>query len=186
MTRGAAGVQSGNEYQDMRDDARLESPLHSRHCPAMTEPRLHPLIRHEPDPDHPGWMTWDLQSDQDRFNSTIGKLLVRGEGEGKARCRMFPEVAQSNLGNIVHGGAILTFIDMAMFAGGYAAGASLGPSVTLDLSAQFLSGAKLGLPLDCSVEILRESKRLAAMRGLVEQEGQLVASWSGTLRKLSR
>ncbi|HEU0134583.1 MAG TPA: PaaI family thioesterase [Allosphingosinicella sp.] len=152
----------------------------------MTERRHHPLIRHEPDPDHPGWWTWDLTTEETRFNSTIGRLLVRGEGEGKARCRTFPEVAQSNLGNIVHGGAILTFIDMAMFAGGYAAGANLGPSVTLDLSAQFLSGARLGLPLDCSVEILRESKRLAVMRGLVEQEGETVAAWSGTLRKLSR
>lgn len=152
----------------------------------MTERRLHPLIRHEPDPDHPGWWTWDLQSDDRRYNATLGKLLVRAEGEGRARCRMFPDVAQSNLGDIVHGGAILTFIDMAMFAGGYLAGASLGPSVTLDLSAQFLSGAKLGLPLDCTVELLRESKRLAVMRGLVEQEGETVAAWSGTLRKLSR
>lgn len=131
-------------------------------------------------------MTWDLTTGEDRFNATIGKLLVRGEGEGKARCRMFPGPAQSNLGDIVHGGAILTFVDMAMFAGGYAAGASLGPSVTLDLSAQFLSGAKLSLPLDCSVELLRESRRLAVMRGLVEQEGEIIASWSGTLRKLSR
>ena len=152
----------------------------------MTERRLHPLIRHEPDPGHPGWWTWDLPAGDDRFNATLGKLLVRGDGEGRARCRMFPDVAQSNLGNIVHGGAILTFIDMAMFAGGYAAGANLGPSVTLDLSAQFLSGAKLGLPLDCSVELLREGKRLAVMRGLVEQDGGVVASWSGTLRKLSR
>jgi acyl-coenzyme A thioesterase PaaI-like protein len=152
----------------------------------MTERRLHPLIRHQPDPNHAGWMTWDLQSDETRFNATLGKLLVRAEGEGRARCRMFPDLAQSNLGNIVHGGAILTFIDMAMFAGGYMAGASLGPSVTLDLSAQFLSGAKLGLPLDCSVELLRESKRLAVMRGLVEQEGEIIASWSGTLRKLTR
>ncbi|HEX8624877.1 MAG TPA: PaaI family thioesterase [Allosphingosinicella sp.] len=164
----------------------LESLLHSRHCPAMTERRLHPLIRHEPDPDHPGWMTWDLQSEDIRFNATLGKLLVRADGEGRARCRMFPGLAQSNLGNIVHGGAILTFIDMAMFAGGYAAGATLGPSVTLDLSAQFLSAAKLGPALDCPVELLRESKRLAVMRGLVEQEGEIVASWSGTLRKLSR
>jgi acyl-coenzyme A thioesterase PaaI-like protein len=152
----------------------------------MTERRLHPLIRHEPDPAHPGWWSWDLQSEGARFNATLGRLLVRGEGEGRSRCRMFPEIAQSNLGNIVHGGAILTFIDMAMFAGGYMAGASLGPSVTLDLSAQFLSGARLGLPLDCSVQLLRESKRLAVMRGLVEQEGAIIASWSGTLRKLSR
>ena len=145
--------------------------------------KVHPAIRHEPDPEHPGWFTWDLP-DADRFNATLGKLIVRPEGEGRARCRMFPDKLQSNLGNVVHGGAILTFVDMAMFAGGYAAGATLGPSVTLDLSAQFLSAAKLGLPLDCSVELLRESKRLAVMRGLVEQEGEIVASWSGTLRKL--
>jgi uncharacterized protein (TIGR00369 family) len=145
---------------------------------------LHPLIRHEPDPDHPGWWTWDL-ADHDRFNATIGKLLVRAEGEGKARCRMFPDIRQSNLGDVVHGGAILTFIDMAMFAGGYAAGAAIGPSVTLDLAAQFLLPARLGLPLDATVELLRESKRMAVMRGMVEQEGEKVAAWSGTLRKLA-
>src|SRR4051794_7068877 len=149
------------------------------------ERRLHPVIRHAPDPDHPGWMTWDLPSDDTRFNACLGKLLVREEGAGKARCRMFPDIAQSNLGNIVHGGAILTFIDMAMFAGGYAAGADLGPSVTLDLSAQFLAAARLGVPLDATVELLRESQRMAVMRGLVEQEGVTVAAWSGTLRKLS-
>lgn len=144
---------------------------------------LHPLISHEPDPDHPGWWTWDLR-DEDRYNATLGKLLVRGEGEGRSRCRMFPDRRQSNLGEVVHGGAILTFIDMAMFAGGYAAGAKLGPSVTLDLSAQFLSPARLDVPLDCTVELLRESKRMAVMRGLVEQDGATVAAWSGTLRKL--
>jgi uncharacterized protein (TIGR00369 family) len=149
----------------------------------MTERRLHPLIRHVPDPEHEGWWKWELP-DGDRYNATIGKLLVRGEGKGRGRCRMFPEIAHSNLGNIVHGGAILTFVDMAMFAGGYAAGADLGPSVTLDLSAQFLSGAKLGIPLDATVELLRESKRMAVMRGLVEQEGETIAAWSGTLRKL--
>ncbi len=146
--------------------------------------RLHPLIRHAPDPDHPGWWTWDLPGD-DRYNATLGKLLVRGEGDRRARCRMFPDKSHSNLGDVVHGGAILTFIDMAMFAGGYAAGADIGPSVTLDLSAQFLSPARLGIPLDAAVELLRESKRLAVMRGLVEQDGETVASWSGTLRKLA-
>ena len=151
----------------------------------MTERSLHPLIRHAPDPEHPGWWSWDLP-DGERYNATLGKLLVRGEGEGRARCRMFPDARQANLGDVVHGGAILTFIDMAMFAGGYAAGADLGPSVTLDLSAQFLSAGRLGMPLDCTVELLRESKRMAVMRGLIEQQGETVAAWSGTLRKLSR
>ena len=151
----------------------------------MSRP-LHPLIRHAPDPDHPGWWTWDIAETPPgaaRFNASIGRLLVRPDGEGRARCRMFPTVAQSNLGNVAHGGAILTFIDMAMFAGGYAAGADIAFSVTLDLSAQFLSPAEIEEPLDCTVELLRETKRLAFLRGLVEQEGVIVASWSGTLRK---
>ncbi len=147
---------------------------------------LHPLIRHAPDPDHPGWWTWDVGERPEgtqRYNATLGKLLVRGEGEGKARCRMFPDIAHSNLGDFAHGGAILTFIDMAMFAGGHAAGADIAYSVTLDLSAQFLSPGRLGVPLDCTVELLRETKRLAFLRGLVVQGDEIVASWSGTLRK---
>jgi uncharacterized protein (TIGR00369 family) len=143
---------------------------------------MHPLIRHEPDPDHPGWWTWDITGPE-RYNATIGKLLVRGEGPGRARCRMFPDTLQSNLGNVVHGGAILTFVDMALFAGGKLAGIDIANSVTLDLSAQFLAPAELGRPLDASVELLRETKRLAFLRGLVEQEGTIVAAWSGTLRK---
>jgi acyl-coenzyme A thioesterase PaaI-like protein len=147
--------------------------------PAAT---MHPLIRHQPDPDHPGWLTWDV-SGEERYNATLGKLLVRPDGAGRARCRMFPETLQSNLGNVVHGGAILTFIDMALFAGGHVAGVDIAHSVTLDLSAQFVGPAQLGLPLDSSVELLRETRRLAFMRGLVEQEGALVASWSGAIRK---
>jgi uncharacterized protein (TIGR00369 family) len=145
---------------------------------------LNPLIRYGPDPDHPGWWTWDL-ADGSRYNATIGKLLVRPEGNGRARCRMFPDTRQSNIGNAVHGGAILTFIDMTMFAGGHAAGLSDVGAVTLDLSAQFIAPAELGQPLDATIEILRETKRIAFLRGLVEQDGKVVASWSGSLRKLS-
>jgi len=143
---------------------------------------MHPLIHHQPDPDHPGWWTWDVTG-PDRYNSTIGKLLVRAEGPGRARCRMFPEMLQSNLGDAVHGGAILTFVDMALFAGGRLAGTDIAHAVTLDLSCQFLAPGRLGTPLDTSVELLRETRRLAFMRGLVKQEETVIASWSGTLRK---
>jgi acyl-coenzyme A thioesterase PaaI-like protein len=144
---------------------------------------MHPLIVHRPDPDHPGWWTWDV-SGEERYNATIGKLLVRTEGSGKARCRIFPDTLQSNLGNVVHGGAILTLVDMALFAGGKLAGISdISHSVTLDLACQFIGPAELRVPLDCTVELLRETGRLAFLRGLVEQDGRTVAAWSGTLRK---
>ena len=146
---------------------------------------VHPAIRHEPDPGHPGWWSWELAEDT-RFNSAIGKLLVRAEGPGRARCRMFPGRAHSNLGEVVHGGAILTFIDMAFFAGGALAGAKVMRAVTLDCSVQFLSPAQLGIPLDAEVELLRETGRLAFFQGKVVQEAAIVAAFSGALRKLSK
>lgn len=146
---------------------------------------VHPLIRHEPDPDHPGWWTWELAA-ADRFNGVIGKLLVRPAGPGRATCRMFPEERHSNLGDMVHGGAILTFIDMALFAGGRLAGANVIRAVTLDLNTRFLSPGRIGVPLDAEVELLRETKRLAFFAGKVVQEDELIAAFSGALRKSSR
>ncbi|HEY0446662.1 MAG TPA: PaaI family thioesterase [Allosphingosinicella sp.] len=146
---------------------------------------MHPLLRHEPDPDHPGWWTWELAGEE-RYNATIGKLLVRADGPGRGRCRMFPDARHSNLGNVVHGGAILTFIDMAFFAGGHMAGMSDTAAVTLDCTVQFISPGELGRPLDATVELLRESGRLAFYRGTVEQDGRTVAAFSGTLRKIGR
>ena len=146
---------------------------------------MHPLLRHEPDPDHPGWWSWAL-ADDSRFNATIGKFLVRAEGPGKARCRMFPDARHANLGDVVHGGAILTFIDMAFYAGGHMAGMSDTHAVTLDCAAQFITPGEIGVPLDASVELLRETGRLAFLRGRVMQEGETVAAFSGTLRKISR
>lgn len=146
---------------------------------------VHPAIRHEPDPDHPGWWSWDV-ADDNRFNATIGKLLVRGDGPGLATCRMFPEERHSNLGDMVHGGAILTFIDMAFFAGGRLAGADVIRAVTLDCNVRFLSPGRIGVPLDAQVELLRETKRLAFFQGKVVQESEIVAAFSGALRKSNR
>jgi uncharacterized protein (TIGR00369 family) len=143
---------------------------------------IHPLVRHELAPDHPGWWTWDLPDDE-RFHQVIGRLLVRADGPGRAICRMFPEERHANLGGIVHGGAILTFVDMALFAGGTLAGASVARAVTLDCNARFLSPGRIGVPLDAEVELLRDTKRLVFLQGRVVQEGELVAVFSGTLHK---
>jgi uncharacterized protein (TIGR00369 family) len=145
---------------------------------------VEPRARHRPDPDHPGWHTWDVP-DKERFHATLGKLIVRAEGEGRARFRMFPDKSHSNLGDVMHGGAILAFIDIAFFAGGLAAGAKVARAVTLDCSVQFISPGRLGIPLDAEVELLRETGRLAFFRGRVVQEVEIVAAFSGALRKSS-
>ena len=55
----------------------------------------------------------------------------------------------------------------------------------MDLSAQFISGGDAGKPLDSVVEVLRETRRLAFLRGLVVQEDQMIASYTATIRKPS-
>ena len=144
--------------------------------------QIHPAIRHEPAADHPGWFTWDVTGPE-RFNSSIGRLLVRRGEDGRGWCRMFPAQPHSNLGNKVHGGALMTLVDMALYAGGAMAGANVAMAVTLDCSVQFLDAGELGEPLAAEVELLRETGRLVFVRGRLLQGDRLVASFSASLRK---
>ena len=136
-------------------------------------------------PDHPGWMQWSLR-DESRFNAFLGPILVRAE-EGVARVRMVPGRQHSNFRDQVHGGALLGFIDCALFAGARGLGVlQAGGAVTLDLATQFIAGGSLGEPLEARVELLRETGRLLFLRGLVVQDSTpVIASFTATLRKSS-
>lgn len=140
-------------------------------------------FRHEADPDNPGWMTWDLQS-AERFNAFLQPLRVRREGDF-ARCRIVPDLRHSNIGGNVHGGALLGFIDISLFAGAHMLGLENAiPAITVETSVQFIGAARIGEPLDAVVEILRETGRLVFLRGIVEQEADRVAAFSGVIRKV--
>jgi uncharacterized protein (TIGR00369 family) len=143
-----------------------------------------PQFMQNPDPDNPGWYTWQL-SDPTRFNGQIlGKMIVRLEADGRARTRMFPEHRHTNLMNNLHGGTILSLIDVSIFSGSRMFGLiEAGTAVTLDMSVQFLGAGKAGAPIDSVAELLRETRRLLFLRGLVEQSGETIAAYSATIRK---
>jgi uncharacterized protein (TIGR00369 family) len=140
----------------------------------------------EPDPENPGWLNWRL-SDPTRFNGQIlGKMIVRQDADGKARTRMFPEHRHTNLMNNLHGGTILSLIDVALFSASRMYGLiEAGTAVTLDLSVQFIGAGKADEPIDAVSELLRETRRLLFLRGIVEQSGEMIAAYSGTIRKPS-
>jgi uncharacterized protein (TIGR00369 family) len=139
-----------------------------------------------PDPDNPGWQLWELK-DPTRYNAVvIGPLLVRAEGEDTARVRMAVKQHHTNGGNGIHGGATLGLIDASMFAAlNILRGTDASKSVTVDLSTQFIGAGDPANPLDSVVDVLRETRRLAFVRGLVVQEDNLVASFTGTIRRYS-
>ena len=143
-----------------------------------------PMIIHEPDPDNPGWMTWDVRDDR-RFNAVaIGKMIVRKTGDNTATVRMFPTIAHSNLLDKVHGGVTLAFVDVALFAAAGVTGHFDAPgSVTVSLDTQFIGAGDLDIPLDAKVDIIRATRRLIFLRGLVVQGDNDIASFSAIIRR---
>jgi len=142
-----------------------------------------PVFSYDDDPDLPGWKRWRFL-DATRFNAFIEPLHVRVEGE-IARVRMVPRREHSNMRDHVHGGALLGFMDVALFAAARGFGVlQAGGAVTLDLSAQFIGGSAIGEPIEARIELLRETGRMLFLRGLVVQQGwPTIASFTGTLRK---
>ena len=155
----------------------------------MTEAERHFFIS-DPDPDNPGWTTW-LLDDPDCYNSFLGKMIVRRGGDGVgddiARIRMVPERRHRNLGDVVHGGTMMGFIDCSLFAAMRVL--ELGPSgyaVTLELQTHFIGAARMTEPLEAQVEITRETGRFLFMRGLVVQGDKgddNMASFTASVKK---
>ena len=132
-------------------------------------------------------MLWSL-ADDTRFNALFGPFLVQVRG-GAAHVRMHPTARHSNLSGAMHGGALLAFADMAIFAAARGFGViGAGGAVTLDLSAQFVGRARVDdVPVEARIELLRETGRMLFMRGLVvqplEDADEPVLSFTATIRK---
>jgi len=136
-----------------------------------------------------GWYSWNL-ADRTRFNTAVlGEMRVRKEG-AQCRLRMFPERRHTNLTDNVHGAVTLGLIDIALFAAMHINGnGEAGPSVTVELSTQFVGAGDPARPLDAVSEIVRETGRMLFLRGLAVQPRQhggedIIASYSGIVRKM--
>ncbi|UZK69124.1 PaaI family thioesterase [Sphingomonas sp. S1-29] len=145
-----------------------------------------PHFRYFADPDLPGWHRWEMIDDT-RFNASLAPISTRIDGP-IARVRMVPRRRHSNLRDHVHGGALLGFIDVAVFAAARAFGVmGEGGASTVDLSTQFIAGADTTGPIEAHVEMLRETGRLFFVRGLVVQgddsDWTTIASFACTARK---
>ena len=146
----------------------------------------------DPDPDNPGWYSWIVE-EQDCYNSFLGPMSMRLGGDGVAdniaRVRMYPERKHRNLGDVVHGGTMMGFIDVALFAAMrlFDLGPS-GPAVTMELQTHFIGAGSMDEPLEARVEVTRETGRFLFMRGLVVQAGgsENVASFTAIVKKAPR
>ena len=137
------------------------------------------------DPDNPGWYSWG-DFPRGSFAAATGRLLFKPDGRGRAVVRMFPDDNHMNMGGSIHGGAIMSFIDMSMFAGGLCAGMERAHYVTLDLTTHFIARGQPGEPLNAHVELVKQTRSHAFLQGVVRQGGEPCYSFSGTLKRVSR
>src|ERR1044072_8221679 len=135
------------------------------------------------DPEHPGWYSWG-DFPRSSFASATGRLLFNPDGPGRGIARIFPTEVHKNMGGSLHGGAVMSFIDMAMFAGGRCAGMAPGHYVTFDMTTHFLARGKVGVPLDAHVELVRQTPGHAFLQGVVRRAGEPCSSSRGTLKRV--
>ena len=118
----------------------------------------------------------------DGFTGAIGPLWVRGT-PGERDIGMVVGPQHGNNRQVLHGGALMTFADVAV---GYAAADALGHAncVTAQLQVYFVSSAKIGDFISCRGEIVRQTSQLIFARGLICVGDKTIASADGIWKVL--
>jgi acyl-coenzyme A thioesterase PaaI-like protein len=117
------------------------------------------------------------------YSRHIGPSYARKEIDGATLIQpTLPHMCNS--GGVLHGGYMMSFADSAVTR---AAGMTTGmaPS-TVAFTAEFLSAGDLSAPLVTRVEVPRYGKSLAFLRGVLEQDGRKLLSYSATIKLRER
>jgi uncharacterized protein (TIGR00369 family) len=110
------------------------------------------------------------------------KIVTEALADGTARLSLPVEPHLTNSLGTVHGGVILSLLDVALCT----AARTLHPEsigvITIDLSASFIGGGK-GARLLAEARVLRDARSLSFVEGEARNEdGSLVAKAIGTVR----
>jgi uncharacterized protein (TIGR00369 family) len=126
---------------------------------------------------------FELLSTASVYSRHIGPSYARKETDGASLIQ--PTLAHMcNSGGVLHGGYMMSFADSAVTR---AAGLTtdLAPT-TVAFTAEFLSAGDLSAPVTTRVEVPRHGKSLAFLRGMLEQNGRKLLSYSATIKLRAR
>ncbi|HZQ00718.1 MAG TPA: PaaI family thioesterase [Reyranella sp.] len=112
------------------------------------------------------------------YSRHIGPSYARREVDGATLVQpTLPHMCNS--GGVLHGGYMMSFADSAVTrAAGMVTG--MAPS-TVSFAAEFLAAGDASSPLTTRVEVPRHGRTLAFLRGLLEQKGKPLLSYSATI-----
>lgn len=128
-----------------------------------------------------GWSTWSEGADP--YETSIGPFCFTAEGD-KVRAAFQPRREHLNGGGTIHGGALMSFADFSLFAIAHNALRNT-RAVTLTCNSEFLSAGDLDGVVEATGEVLRETRSLIFVRGIITQRGQALLAFSATLKKIA-
>jgi acyl-coenzyme A thioesterase PaaI-like protein len=125
-----------------------------------------------------GWYHWEPIDD---FEEHAGPFYCREDERGLV-CAFLPDAKNRNGGGNLHGGALMTFADYALFmiAGGVDANLH---GVTMTMNCEFVGAGEPGRLLTARGEIIREGQSVAFVRGLIDDDGRPLLAFSGSIKK---
>lgn len=129
-----------------------------------------------------GWLRWP---GTDPFEDHTGPFFARYDAGGTIECGFRPQAKNRNGGGNVHGGALLTFADFSLFM---IASAILPEfhGVTATLNAEFVGAARPDRLLTARGDVVKAGRSLIFVRGVIDDEGEAVMSFSGVIKKINR
>lgn len=130
-----------------------------------------------------GWTTWS--HDDDPYETLIGPFYFKYDANGRAQCMFEPKPHHCNGGGSIHGGCLMSFADFSLFA---IARNTLADAhaVTLTFSSEFVGAGGLDGLVEARGEVIRATRSVVFVRGIVTQAERPLLSFSGTLKKLAR
>ena len=128
----------------------------------------------------PGYRPLDVGGD---FVASIGPLFVLHEGD-RVALGFRVEARHTNTLGICHGGMMATFCDMLLPISAHVLSGELGNRFlpTINLQIDYLAAAPLGSWVQGEAQLLRTTRSLVFMQGLVEADGVPVARTSGIFK----
>jgi uncharacterized protein (TIGR00369 family) len=128
-----------------------------------------------------GWLSWGRGGDP--FETLCGPLCFRTEADGRQRAAFMPETKHLNGGGVLHGGALMTFADFALFAIAHPV-LNGQHAVTVTFNSELMGAGVLGAPIYAEGVVMRETKSMVFVQGRLEQHGAAIMAFSATLKKI--
>lgn len=129
------------------------------------------------------WAGWHHWMPGDPFEDHVGPFYMRRDEKG-VECAFLPGPHCRNGYGMIHGGALMTFADFALFMIPAASGDAV-HGVTVTMNCEFIASAPAGIRLIARGETVRAGRSLVFVRGMITSEERVVLSFSGTIKRVT-